>query len=360
MAPVLGLVPALVALAATTLPASATDTATAAVASSEVTAPAGSTTTRSTIAGSTTTGSVIATSDDVASRFAGSVLVAQLSANLNVFDAALQLTQNPTVDSLLLFAPRYHVADWLFVRARLSLAYELTDSDVTTKRHELELGDGVLGATFTGIPSVLGAKATLGAQLTLPLSKVSRAKTLLLGPAVVVGVSRELRDVVGGTLSLKATGSYARPIYGSITPRLVDERPYAPQCHGGATDCFDQLSGAANVRDALSWGLAGAGVWGPISVNLTFDLAHQFPYPFSELEGVLPSDDAPSVRMISSTSLGVTYALTDVVGVELSYSMMRNLIAGDGTWGNPFYDRYQDMRLNVGATLDLERFYDAL
>lgn len=387
MAVGLGLVPALVALGAAALSGSATSTG--AATSSEVVATATSTAAVTTQVAATAATSAVATSSDVAtpgpstkavssseatasaatvlpdntdviSRFAGSVLVGQLSANLNVFDASLQLMQNPTVDSALLLLPRYKVADWLSLRGRFSIAYEFTDEDSSTYAHEAQLADGMVGAMFTGIPELFGVKSAVGAQVVLPFSKASRGKTLYFSPGLVAEVGREVKDVAGGTLAFKASGVYSRPVWGSVTPRVLDEPVYAPHCFGGVGECSDQLSGAANVRDALSWTLVGSGTWGKVSATLAFNVVHQFPYQFSDLPGVTRDATRPDVRNLTSASLAIGYEVTEWVGAELSYSMTRNLIEGDGTWGNPIYDRNQDMRLGLGASLDLERFYRAL
>lgn len=291
----------------------------------------------------------------IAARFRGSVLYTQTSASLNVLAPALQLTRNPTVESVLVIAPRYRFAQDFELRGRVSLSYEWTNSDSTTAVNELELGDALVGLTYHGIPSFLGGtKALLGAELSLPLSKASRARTMLVAP----GVSAILSHTFVDTIELRASAAYRRPLYEYTTAGLDRPLAYARQCFGAGLGCVEQASGAANVRDALSWSLIATGTWGAFHATLWFDLAHQFPYAFQALEGVTARGDQAGVRLSTFASVAASYDFTDWVSAELSYSMARGLFNGDGSYGNPLFDANQDMRLNLGATLEVARLWD--
>lgn len=291
----------------------------------------------------------------ILARFRGSVLHSQTSVSLNALAPALQLSSNPTVETALVIAPRYRVATDFELRGRLSLSYEWTSSDTTTALHELELSDASLGLMYHGIPSFLGdTKALVGLDVVLPLSKVSQARTMILAP----GVSATLSHTFADTVELRGSGAYRRPWYEYSTAGLERPPAYARQCFGAELGCVDQASGVANVRDALSWSLVAVGSWGAFHATLWFDMTHQFPYGFQPLEGVSPRADQASVRVSTFASVAASYEFTDWVSAELSYSMARSLFNGDGSYGNPLFDANQDMRLNLGATLDVARFLD--
>ena len=68
--------------------------------------------------------------------------------------------------------------------------------------------------------------------------------------------------------------------------------------------------------------------------------------------------DQAGVRLSTFASVAASYDFTDWVSAELSYSMARGVFNGDGSYGNPLFDANQDMRLNLGATLEVARLWE--
>lgn len=299
--------------------------------------------------------------DDIARRFAGSTLSMNTGANLNVFVPGLQQTRNPTVDSRLFFAPRYAFREDLSLGARIGFELEWTNSDWTQRVREPKLSDLIFDLGYTGLPDLFfGTKPRLGARLLVPTSDMSRAATMLPSPGISAGLARPFEGVLGGTVTLDASGMYMHNFFSSSTGRVDGDFPYARQCFGGSTNCVNQLGGEANVHDVLAWTLSASGQWGIVTPTVMLQISHRFPYAFRDLEGVARDPERPSVRMGSYLSAGVEVAMTPWMTGQFGYSLGRNLISGSGGYGNPLFDRYQDMRLNLGLSMSLDRFYSAL
>lgn len=290
--------------------------------------------------------------ESILDRFAGSQLQLQTSANLNTFAPKLQQTQNRTVESSLLLWPRFDAGADIDVAALLAVAYEWTNSDTTTTEHEPVLSDLELTAVWTGIPKLFGIETGLGAQLGLPTSKASRARTMYFSPGVIARVRRRF-ELFGGELFLLLRGDYEHPVYRYSTPGLEEPLPYAPQCFGGGAGCIGQGSGLANVRDQLDWTIFVSGDWAGFSPGIFFQMAHQLPYELRDLEGIERLEDRGHTRVQTSFWIYLGYQIVDWMRAEVGYSMQRNIIGGSGRYENPFFDRDEDMRIYLGLSAGL-------
>jgi hypothetical protein len=273
-------------------------------------------------------------------RFEGSELRLVTEANLNTFAPKLQQTRNATVESSLLLRPRFDAGNDISIRARFAIAYEWTDSDTTTDRHEPVVSDLDIEAAWKGLPKLLGIETALGVSTVFPTSEASRARTLYFAPGVLVAIERPF-SLFGGEVSPALRASYHRPVYRFSTPGLAEPPPYAPRCFGGGIGCFDQASGVANVRDRFEWRVVLSGDWYGFSPGALFQATHQLPYAVEE----------QAVRVITFFSLWLAYAPLDWLAFELGYSMERNIIGGSGGYENPLFDRHEDMRLYLSVNL---------
>ncbi len=285
--------------------------------------------------------------------FAGSRVALQVSTSVATLAPDLQLTHNPYVDTSLLLLPRFAIdeEEWA-VSGQVALAVEWTNSDTTDLRNEVELSDLTLGVSWRGLPRPLGIATALRFEVTLPLAEATRASSMIVAPALSVAFSRPF-EVLGGDLGLGASVLYRRPFYEFTTPGVDSPRPYAPQCFGGSLGCADQLSGVANARDVVSWGLEVSGAWGDFAPGVAWRMTHAVPYAFRDIPGVERLDDPSALRVSTYFSAWVGYAVMDAVSVELGYLLSRNVLGGDGQLGNPLFDRYQDMRLYMGVSYAL-------
>lgn len=282
-------------------------------------------------------------------QFAGSRVALQVSTSVATLAPDLQLTHNPYVDTSLLLLPRFALdEDWV-LSGQLALAVEWTNSDTTDLRNEVELSDLTLGVSWRGLPEVLGVRTALRLDVTLPLAEATRASSMIVAPALSAALSRSF-EVLEGELGLGASVAYRRPFYEYTTPGVDSARPYAPQCFGGSLGCAEQLSGVANARDVVSWGLEVSGVWGDFAPGVAWRMTHVVPYGFRDVEGVERLEDRAELRVSTYFAAWVGYAVMDAVSVELGYLLSRNVLDGDGQLGNPLFDRYQDMRLHLGVS----------
>lgn len=301
--------------------------------------------------------------DAVLKRFSGSQIFVQTSANLNTFAADLQQTQNTTVDMSFTFLPRFDLGEGFQLRGRIGFDYEFTDSDFTTRRNETLLTDTTLSLFYRGLPAMpWGTRVQMAVQARLPTSKISQARTILLQPGALVQAFHSFSDVLGGSVLLMGTVGYTRPIYDSTTPQISEELPYDPNCRGaGDLGCSRQGSGALNVRDDFNWSALLLGSWGDFTPAVLYRMSHQFPYQVAELPGV---DNDPvqgnDVRVFSTFAFWLDYNITNYLTAELGYVMSRNVLDGDGSYGNPIFSRYQDMRVYLGFNIGLDRFYRVL
>lgn len=290
-----------------------------------------------------------------------SVLNVTVSANLNSFAPALQLTRNQTVDMSISLRPRFTISRMFQVRAGLDLRYEFTNSDTTATINEPAFGDPFVDLWVTGIPAVGPVKFWVAPRLQFPVSPQSRAATTVLTTGLVVQAAAGIEHFLGGDLTLVAQGIYTHSFNQYTTPETRTE--FTPNCFGGPGDtgCANQLSGISNVADVLSWAFIVAPSWGIISPGLFFRMTHAFPYSVSSLDGLSNTGAAPSrVRQSTFFAGWVDINATPWFSFEVGYSMGRNLLRADGTIGNPIWDESQDMRLYVSTVFTLDRLYQAI
>jgi hypothetical protein len=284
-------------------------------------------------------------------RFAGTQLFQQLSSSTATFVGGQQ-TYNPTVEAATFILPRYAFDDWQ-LRARLVFNYELTNSDATTTKNEPRFSDTTLQLFYRKLPTVVGFQPLIGAQLVAPTSPESRARTMLFSPGLVAQVSRPIAHVCGGELLVLGTLTYQHPIYRYTTPELRGDWPYRFSCHGGGTGCDGQLGGITNASDIATWSLLLAGEWGKWSPALFVLGTHQFAYAPTEIAG-LSAAAGSGVRQSTYFSAWIDYNANAWLTAELGYFMFRNVLSGDGQYGNPFFDRYQDARVYAGVNINID------
>ena len=300
--------------------------------------------------------------------FAGSQLFVQTSMSTTAVFRKQQQDPNTTADMSLFFLPRYTISkDWQ-LRGRTTFTYEFTNSDTTQTRNEPRFGDTGLQLFYRGIPSFGGIKAAVAVGLTAPTSPESRARTMVLSPGLSVQLAKSFENVGGGEIDVLVLGSYSHPFYTKTTGGIRGDFPYQRACWGGGSSCEDQLGGAANASDILSYSAIVAGSWGKFSPAFWFNMSHQFLYTFSPEKDVNPAtgttasrlSDPNTVRNATYFSFWLDYEATSWLTPEIGYFMSRSLLRADGTYGNPFFDRYQDMRVYLGANINLDNLEKAI
>lgn len=305
--------------------------------------------------------------------WAGTQIFVQTSmTTATVFKGQTQYN-DPTVDSSAYILPRYAFnKDWQ-LRGRFIVNYEYTNSDTTTRRNETTISDTTVQLWYKGLPEFGGPakiKAMLAANLSLPTSKLSRARTMVASPGASLQLVKAIEHIPGdGEIDLIGGLTYTHPLYRYTTPETLDPTPYAFSCFGGNA-CQDQLSGTFNPSDSLSYSLIAVGTWGKWSPALFFLGASQWAYQGNKdlsYQGrpvASPTDvgaQAPNgVRQSSYFSAWLDYEANAWLTAEVGYWLSRSVLTEGGKYGNPFWDRYNDMRVYLGANFNIDNIMKTL
>jgi len=304
-------------------------------------------------------------------RWSGSAITGYTSmTTATVFKGQTQYN-DPTVDSSIWLMPRYNINEAFQLRGRIIFSYEYTNSDTTVTKNEPRFSDTSVQLVYRKLPEFATIKPLVGIQVAAPTSPESRARTMIFSPGALAGLSKTFKHVGSGQIDVAVSTVYSHPIYQSENAEVRGQRPYALQCAGG-TDCQDLLSGTLNPSDTLSYTLSVGGKWGKWSPSLYFLGASQWVYhpnddatvPIAGGQQVSPIDppdfERSSVRQSGYFAASVDYEFLPWLTGEVGYSLYRNILTEDGKYGNPIWDRYQDMRVFIGATVDPDEFIHSL
>jgi len=300
--------------------------------------------------------------------FAGTQVFAQISTSTATIFRGQQQDYNPTVDSSIFLQPRYTINDSFQLRGRLVFNYEFTNSDTTTTRNEPRFSDTTISLFYRKIPEIPGGiKPMVAVNVAAPTSPESRARTMIFTPGATLQLSKAVEHVIGGELMFLASTAYSHPIYRSQTPEIRGAAPYAFSCAGGTT-CQDQLSGVFNPSDTLSYTLLVAGEWGKWSPALFYLGSSQWAYQGKTPKNPVDGTDVQSaqgfrptnVRQSSYFSAWLDYNANSWFTGEVGYALFRSALDEDGTRGNPFFGRYQDMRVYLGANFNIDNIMKQL
>ena len=284
-----------------------------------------------------------------ASAWAGSAVTLRNAASAVSFDRSAEPTWNPTYVLSLSAMARYALSDRFFLRAATAVARELTESDWTTRADETVLGDSTVAAGASlWRHAGLGLRAGADAQLLLPSSKASRARTLVIAPSL------------GGTFAWTARGftvglasRIARPLHDKATGAL--DTPWLAGCADLASGCdrFAQ-NGLRNPNwrfsnvMSLSW-QASFGLGLATSAGVGNDLLPRFGTARTASGGieVAPTTSDPAHRATMVYAVGATWsphaALTFGLGAETAAQQL----APDSTYQRAFFNRYTDLYLDL-------------
>jgi len=305
--------------------------------------------------------------------FAGTQIFLTTSMTTNTVFRGQTQYDNPTVESNAWLLPRYAINESFQLRGRMIVSYELTNSDDTTYRNEPTLSDAGLQLFYRKIPEIATIKPQVSLNVSLPTSKISRARTLLFSPGATLQLSKTFENIGGGEIMVLASAVYSHPIYQSRNPEVADPRaPGAFQCAGG-NGCQDLLSGTLNPSDTFSYTALVAGEWGKWAPALYYLGATQWAYhpkagvTYGDATGTndnreIPSNFEPtSVRQTHYFSAWLDYNFNPWLTGELGYWNQVSAIAGNGQRSNVFFDRYAgDTRVYLGVNINIDNLLKQL
>lgn len=304
-------------------------------------------------------------------KWAGtSMLITQSVTTNTVFKGQTQYS-DPTAEANLWLLPRYALDDNWQLRGRLIISYEETNSDSNTFYHETTLSDTTV-QLFRKLPTLPGdIKPGASVNLTLPTSKVSQAKTLVVAPGLTVQLSRAFEKVLGGDITVVGALTYTHPFYRSENPELKDDRPYAISCVGGG-NCTDLASGSMNSSDSLSYMLTLSGEWGKWNPAIFYLGASQWAYHPSDATINLNGDpnapvnvprasDAYSIRQTHYLSAWLDYNFNPWLTGEIGYWNSTSALDAQGQRANVVFNRLGgDTRVYLGASIQLDNLVKAI
>lgn len=304
-------------------------------------------------------------------RWAGTSIFGQTSMSTATVFKGQQQDWNPTVDSALFLLPRFALSDAFQLRGRMIFSYEYTDSDNTVSKHEPRFSDATVQLFYRKIPAFAGIKPLVALNVTAPTSPESRARTMIVTPGVTLQLSKPFEHFLGGDLLLLGTANYTHPFYENTTPGIRGDAPYGFNCAGGGgVGCGDQLSGAYNASDTISYMLLATATWGHWSPALMYLGSNQWAYTGNNIPnntgggtGFITAPEgfnSTSFRQLHYFSAWLDYEFNGWLTAEIGYYMSRAALGADGKYGNPFFDRYQDMRVYLGMNITVDNLIQVI
>jgi hypothetical protein len=301
--------------------------------------------------------------------FAGSSLYMATGMTTNTIFKNQTQYNDPTVDTYLVLGPRYALSDAWQLRGRLYVSYEYTNSDTTTTNHEPVLGDLGLYLYYRKIPTLPGGiQMAVAPGISLPTSKASHARTMIVTPSLTAQFFKGFEHVVGGDLSILASFAYSHPFYSSKNPEVTDDRPAGSLTCLGGTNCADLLSGKMNPSDSISYSVYIGQEWGKWNPGIYYRGASTWSYHPKEVKNPVDGTPITDPQGFQSTNLSqshyfnlmLDYNFNSWLTGEIGFT---NEVAGIGLGGqrsNIFFDRYQDTRVYFGGSIQLDNLAKAI
>jgi hypothetical protein len=301
--------------------------------------------------------------------FVGSSLYLTNSVTTGTVFRGQQQYYDPTVEASVWLLPRYAINEAFQLRGRLIVSYELTNSDTSTYKNEPLLSDASVQLFYRKIPLLPGGiKPAVALNLSVPTSKTSRSRTMVVTPGATLQLSRPFEKILHGDGQLLGTLTYSHPFYRSENPEVVDPRaPGAFQCLGG-NGCQDLASGTMNPSDILSYSLLFEMSWGPWNPAIYYSGASQWAYhppeatnpvdgtPIGRPDGFVPT----TVRQTHYFSTWLDYDFNPWLTGEVGFWNAISALDASGQHANLIFSRYQDTRVYLGASIQLDNLVQAI
>jgi hypothetical protein len=305
-----------------------------------------------------TTASTSATAEPPARKapWRGSMLTLRNEVSLLTFDKGAELTYNPYDALTFEVRPRWWFGDVFYAALDFSLTRELTAADDTTRSGETWLGDLAVGggaARFWTIPWV-GVDLTADARVLAPTSKLSQARTLLVGLRGSLMLSRHFPLLEGLDVTYMLIGNKGFHRYS--TSEL--DAPLIGGCSGDASEC-DRFrnTGYRNAGFRLTNGLnVSLDVLPWLGAEATAMHLVDYLYPMNPADprvSLVPQEPANDRQYLWFEG-EVRFKPMKSLGIGVGVSTFAPLLAPDSTIYTPFVNRY------TMAYVELRLFVDGL
>ena len=280
---------------------------------------------------------------------------------------------NPTYETTGSFRPRYYLHDGdldaVYAEGRIDLTSELTNSDVTTKEHEVTLSDATLLTGYSNLVSQRGDYETLfGADapiLTLPTSKFSSSNGTILGLGGDVRLAQAVPLAGNGAavfkrLILRGAVAYNHTFTRAVVPSNPELRRVRMD-PTGRTVPGDQLVGAAFPEHELHLDARALleitsrlGIWSEVSYRPTWK------YGFGSIcvatstgcAPVLSPENPSTYVVVTAFQAEVYYSLLQEIGISIGYVNVETQPGPDGRRRSIFNSPGAQFYVDVTAYLD--------
>jgi hypothetical protein len=266
------------------------------------------------------------------------------------------------------FRPRLYLSDWAHLRARFLVEQELSNADTTTYLYEPLASDLTLYGYFTDVLDSVTDWVDLGAyvMLTVPTSKASLARTLVLGTTAAIQLAREF-DVLAG-LGLTYTFEFTK--YWNRYTTAVQSAPTLACTPGASMDCDSQINLGARNPSWLFRNNFGIS-FSPIE-NLTFSVDvlwyTYLLYPVTEADclrlyadvvsadpsacPIEPAETNTDLRVSLWYIVEIGYDILPWLNVAVGTSTFNPQLTPDSEYRAPFFNRYTNIYLDININAD--------
>jgi hypothetical protein len=269
------------------------------------------------------------------------------------FNKSADLTYNPyyamELDVTLGFMPKKHTA----LSLNSSFLVELTDSDVTTKRNELEIADIYFNTSLVNLLTIplVNIDVVPSLKIFVPSSKVSQARTLVMGLRPKLTFIKHM-DALSG-LDIMYAFWVEKDFHEYTT--AMSEFPLIDTSFGStrSSDSFYNL-GKRNVSVAIS-NYLGLSLFFKkyLGARIGFVIRHGFLYPIDSSDPRIsyqPQDET-NVRYQMLYEGELLTRIKKIWTFSLGFLTENNQLAEDSTYQAPFFNRYTtiyfDIRLDI-------------
>ena len=278
-------------------------------------------------------------------------------------DKASGQTWNPYYAHSFSLQPMWRFHDYVALKLRLDVEQELTNADETVKRYEWMWSDLNVdvnaGKGFT--EKVTGININGGLRLGLPVSKVSRARTMILSLAPALTISRKFPVLQG--LTVAYAGRFAWQFHQSTTAEY----------DGTSLSCGDPDSAACErftntgIRNASTVLRHGPAVTLDILDNLSFEVSYTMMrhglYDLDDRDiydsasgihlGTLESGENDiSARYSQAFSAEIAWSPIEMVGISLGFISLYADLRDNGSHQTPLFNRFTNIYLNLSLDID--------
>ena len=278
-------------------------------------------------------------------------------------DKASGQTWNPYYAHSFTLQPMWRFHDYVGLRLRLDVEQELTDSDETVRRYEWMWSDLNVevnaGKGYT--EKVTGININGNLRLGLPVSKISRARTMFLALSPSLTISRKFPVLKG--LTIAYSGRFTYQFHQSTTA----------QYDGTSLSCGDPDSAECErftntgIRNAQTVLVHGPSIRLDILDNLSFSVSYSLRrsglYDLDDYEvydsasgihlGTLTSGENDiDARYGQAFSAELAWAPIDMVGLALGFITVYSDLRQNGSYQTPLFNQFTNIYLNLSLDID--------